>query len=146
MKKFYLSFVFLLISFISTAQNSYNIITDKVRIDHMIWSDTDDKFLFFPKTERHFSKVIWEFTLNENSTGIAKVTELEDGDKYAFNIYNWEVKQDEHNRDYVWMDAIQTSNSEKVTIMVNSNDLKQQMISVFLPDSKVCIFFDNMNF
>lgn len=111
----------------------------------MIWSSVDEKFLFFEKVERHYSKVVWEFILNDNGTGTVKVTELGDGDKYGFNIYSWEVKQNEKNRDYIWMDAIQVSNSEKVTVMVNSNDLQQQMITIFLPDSKMCIFFDNMS-
>lgn len=138
------TYLLFFLPFLSFAQNSYNIVTDKVRIDDMVWSSVDEEFLFFEKVPRRPSRVVWEFTLNDNNTGVVRVTELEDGDKYAFTIYDWRIKQDTYERDYVWMEAIQVSNSEKVTIMVQPNHLKQHMISVFMPDSKICIFFDNM--
>lgn len=137
----YLLFFLPLLSF---AQNSYNIVTDKVRIDDMVWSSVDEEFLFFEKVPRRLSTVVWEFTLNDNKTGVVRVTELEDGDKYGFTVYDWNIRQDNYERDYIWIDAIQVSNSEKVTIMVQPNELKQHLISVFMPDSKICIFFDNM--
>lgn len=144
MKKVLLTLAVVFATLTAVAQNTYNIVTVNMRMDDMVWSKVDDEFIFFEKIQRHYQKVIWEVTLNDNQTGTIKVTELGDGDKYGFNIYNWDVRTDDKGLDYVWMDAIQVSNSEKVTIMVSGNALKQQLISVFMPDSKVCIFFDNM--
>ena len=144
MKKVLLTLAVLFATLTAVAQNTYNIVTVNMRMDDMVWSKADEQFLYFEKIQRHYQKVIWEVTLNDNQTGTIKVTELGDGDKYGFNIYNWDVRTDDKGLDYVWMDAIQVSNSEKVTIMVSGNALKQQLISVFMPDSKVCIFFDNM--
>lgn len=144
MKKVLLTLAVLFATLTAVAQQSYNIITVNMRMDDMVWSQADEEYLFFEKLERHYQKVVWEFTLNDNQTGTVKVTELGDGDKYGFNIYNWEVRTDAKGQDYAWMDAIQVSDSEKVTIMVSTNSLKQQLISVFMPASKVCIFFDNM--
>lgn len=144
MKKVLLTLAVLFATLTAVAQQSYNIITINMRMDDMVWSQTDEEYLFFEKLERHYQKVVWEFTLNDNQTGTVKVTELGDGDKYGFNIYNWEVRTDAKGKDYAWMDAVQVSNSEKVTIMVSTNSLKQQMVSVFMPASKLCLFFDNM--
>jgi hypothetical protein len=144
MKKI-LGLIFLLSSFFISAQNTFNVITDQLRIDNMIWNQSLEKFSYFEKEARHYNKVVWEFTLNNNHTGSIKVTELGDGDKYGFNIYNWEFRKNEQGQDFIWADVIQVSNSEKATIMVNSNQLKQQMVSVFMPDSRLVLFFDNMN-
>ena len=40
--------------------------------------------------------------------------------------------------------ACALTNSETVTIMVSANEIKQQLISIFMPDSKLCLFFDNL--
>jgi hypothetical protein len=144
MKKI-LGLILLLSSFFISAQNTFNVITDQLRIDNMIWNQSLEEFSYFEKEARHYSKVVWEFTLNSNHTGSVKVTELGDGDKYGFNIYNWEFRKNEQGQDFIWADVIQVSNSEKATIMVNSNQLKQQMVSVFMPDSRLVLFFDNMN-
>lgn len=144
MKKVLLTLAVVFATLTAVAQQSYNIVTVNMRMDDMVWSQADEEYLFFEKLERHYQKVVWEFTLNDNQTGTVKVTELGDGDKYGFNIYNWEVRTDAKGQDYAWMDAVQVSNSEKVTIMVSTNSLKQQLVSVFMPASKVCIFFDNM--
>jgi len=144
MKKVLLTLAVLFATLTAVAQTSVNIVTDKTRIDDMIWSQSDQEFLYFSKVERHSQKVVWEFTLNDNRTGTVKVTELGDGDKYGFNIYNWEIRTDDKGKDYARMDVIQVSNSEKATIMVSVNEVKQQLISIFMPDSKVCLFFDNL--
>ena len=99
MKKVLFTLAVLFATLTAVAQSSINIVTDKSRIDNMIWSQADQEFLFFDKVERHYQKVVWEFTLNENQTGTVKVTELGDGDKYAFNIYNWEIRTDDKGKD-----------------------------------------------
>ncbi len=145
MKKVILTLTAILFSFAGAAQNTYNIVTEYLQIDNMVWNETLEKHSFFEKEARHTNKVVWEFSLNSNSTGVVRVTELGDGDKYSFNIYNWELKTNDKNQKFIWIDAIQVSNSEKVTIMVDSNHLKQKIISVFMPDNNLALFFDNMD-
>ena len=145
MKKVLLTLAVVFTALTAAAQNTFNVVTDKMEISNMVWSETLQEHSFFEKEARTYKKVVWEVTMNNNHTGTVKVTELKDGDKYGFNIYNWEFRKDNKGQDFIWMDAIQVSNSEKVTILVSANEQKQQMISVFMPDSKIAIFFDNMD-
>ena len=145
MKKVLLTLAVVFTALTAAAQNTFNVVTDKMEINDMIWNPSLKEYFFFEKEARTYKKVVWEVTLNSNHTGAIRVTELKDGDKYGFNIYNWEFRQNDKGKDFIWIDAIQVSNSEKVTIMVDANALKQQLISIFMPDSKVALFFDNMD-
>ena len=145
MKKVLLTLAVAFAALTTAAQSTFNVVTDKLQIDNMVWNETLQEHSFFDKEARRYSKVVWEFTLNNNHTGTVKITELEDGDKYGFNIHNWEFRKDAKDQNFIWIDAIQVSNSEKVTVLVSANELKQQLISVFMPESKLALFFDNMS-
>ena len=51
MKKVLFTLAVLFATLTAVAQTSINIVTDKSRIDDMIWSQADQEFLFFDKVE-----------------------------------------------------------------------------------------------
>ncbi len=110
MKKVLLTLAVAFAALTTAAQSTFNVVTDKLQIDNMVWNETLQEHSFFNKEARRYSKVVWEFTLNSNHTGTVKVTELEDGDKYGFNIHNWEFRKDAKDQNFIWIDAIQVSN------------------------------------
>lgn len=145
MKKVLLTLAVAFAALTAAAQSTFNVVTDKAESSNMVWNKTLNEYSFFDKEARHYNKIVWEFVLNNNHTGTVKVTELQDTDKYGFNIHNWEFRKDDKGNDLLWIDAVQVSNSEKVTLIITANELKQQLISVFMPESELALFFDNMS-
>ena len=47
--------------------------------------------------------------------------------------------------DYLWIDAIQVSDSQKVTLLINKNMYNEQIFSLFMPESNIMLVFDNFN-
>ena len=144
MKKLILSFVLALTSFGAFSQNNlHNVITNSISTQRMVWSDIDDEWLFFDLEEEHLEYYSWLVNFNDNHTGTIKITGVKNQKIYDLIIYNWEIRQDEDEKDYIWMDIMQTFNSEKGTIMLNEYP-NGKFISVFLPDSQLAIFFSNL--
>lgn len=125
-------------------QDTYSHLTDHVKTERMVWSESDNEYLFFDLEERHIDKCFWVFTFNKNRTGDIKMTNAESGDVYTFKIYNWEIRKNNDGREYIWIDVIQSNDSQKLTIIFTSYDTGK-MISVFMPDDKLAVFFDNLD-
>ena len=146
MKKFFFIFLFL-ISFISFGQTTNVVKTFNTSSSKMVWSDIDEKYLFFDLDERHYSIFEWTISLNQNNTGYIQAIHIErTGDtKYAFNVHNWEIKQNDRGENYIWIDSIQVSDSQKVTLLINKNHYNEQLLSLFMPESNIMFIFDNFN-
>ena len=135
MKKFFFIFLFL-ISFISFGKTTNVVKTFNTSSSKMVWSDIDEKYLFFDLDERHYSIFEWTISLNQNKTGYIRAIHIErTGDtKYAFNVHNWEIKQNDRGENYIWIDSIQVSDSQKVTLLINKNHYNEQLLSLFMPE------------
>lgn len=146
MKKLLL-LLFGLLSFTTLAQSQYEITTYYSASSKMVWSDVDNKYLFFNLDERHLARFEWEFILNDNHTGRVSAVHISrnDRDNYNFNIYNYEIRENKDGREYLWIDAIQISDSQKVTFIVDRNSYGENMISIFMPESDLQIVFDNFD-
>lgn len=146
MKKLFFIFT-LLFSIVSFGQTTNTVKTFNMSSSRMVWSETDDKFLFFDLDERHYSIFQWTITLNENNTGVISATHIgrDEYTKYNFNIYDWQIKQNDRGENYIWIDAIQVSDSQKVTLLINKNQYNEQLFSLFMPESKIMFIFDNFN-
>jgi len=94
--------------------------------------------------ERYRDANFWQFTFNDNNTGYVKMTNVSSEDFYEFTIYDWEIRENTNGDDYLWIDAIQKIDYKKVTIIVNTYP-SGKLISVFMPDDKLAIFFDNLD-
>ena len=110
----------------------------------MVWSNVDNKNLFFDLKDRYYDVNVWELNFNDNRSGTIKITNTKTDEVYAFNIYNWEIRTDDNGKDYIWVDVLQISDSQRCTILITSYD-SGKMISVFMPESQMCMFFDNLN-
>lgn len=113
----------------------------------MVWSNTDNKHLFFDLDERAPENCVWLSYFNDNGTGYIKMIKVSNSVVYDFNIYDYVMKEDE-NGQYLRIEAIQTSNGEKVTILVNTyeDDGGWKMVSIFLPESDLALFFDTKSY
>ena len=146
MKKLFFLFV-LLFSLKSFSQTNTSVSTYNVATSDMVWSDMDEKYLFFPVDERHFAKFVWNFTFNDNYTGAIKSSHIgrTENTNYGFNIYKWEIRNNNDGSEYIWVDAIQVSDSQKVTFIINKNSYGENMISLFMPEKNKFLTFDNFN-
>jgi hypothetical protein len=109
----------------------------------MVWSDVDDKWLFFPLRERHYEASVWETLLNDNGTGSIRITNVDSEITYGINIYKWEMRTNDDGQQYIWIEGIQISDSQRLQVIMNSYS-NGKMYTVFMPDSQLAIFFDNL--
>ena len=144
MKRILLTFLLAVISLTAYSQNNKTIITKFTSIQRMVWSNVDNKNLFFDLKDRYYDVNVWELNFNDNRSGTIKITNTKTDEVYAFNIYNWEIRTDDNGKDYIWVDVLQISDSQRCTILITSYD-SGKMISVFMPESQMCMFFDNLN-
>ena len=144
MKKALLTILLAVSSLTAYSQSGGTIITKFTSIQRMIWSDIDDKHLFFDLEKRYSDINVWQMNFNENHSGVIKMTSSKTDEVYAFNIYNWEIRTNNYGEDYIWVDVLQVSDSQRCTILINSYD-EGKMISIFMPESQLCMFFDNLN-
>jgi len=133
-----------LVTYGQSSKQPNNLITHHSSVQRMIWSDVDDEYMFFDLKERYRDANFWQFTFNDNNTGYVKMTNVSSEDFYEFTIYDWEIRENTNGDDYLWIDAIQKIDYKKVTIIVNTYP-SGKLISVFMPDDKLAIFFDNLD-
>ena len=151
MKKFLLGLLFVLTTAFAYGQKPTNepsvLITRHLSSNRMVWSNTDNKHLFFDLDERAPENCVWLSYFNDNGTGYIKMIKVSNSVVYDFNIYDYVMKEDD-NGQYLRIEAIQTSNGEKVTILVNTyeDDGGWKMVSIFLPESDLALFFDTKSY
>ena len=81
-----------------------------------------------------------------NGSGYIQVDNITDNEKYGITIYLWEVRTNDKGEQYVWIDGVERKDFEKLTILVSKGPQENtNMISAFLPESQMAIFFDNFN-
>lgn len=136
-----------LVSLSTFAQTTNSVTTLNVATSKMVWSNIDNKYIFVDVDKRHYARFVWTFTFNDNHTGNINSVHVQRGEtvKYGFIIYTWEIRQNDNGEDFIWIDAMQVSDSQKVTIMVNRNYHGENMISVFMPESETHLCFDNFD-
>ena len=135
-----------LMSFVMMGQTKY-LTTYYSTVSNMVWSQSDQKYLFFELEPRHLSRFEWTFNFNENHTGTIYSNHHQRGEvtKYGFNIYKWEIRQMDDGRDYIWIDAIQVSDSQKVTFIIDKNTYGENLVSLFMLESNKHLTFDNFD-
>ena len=127
-------------------QQTYNIVTHGTSIQNMVWSTYDEEYVFVENKPRHYKRVLWTITLIPNGSGYIQVDNITDNEKYGITIYLWEVRTNDKGEQYVWIDGVERKDFEKLTILVSKGPQDNtNMISAFLPESQMAIFFDNFN-
>ena len=117
------------------------LITRFTSSDRMVWSEVENKYMFFDLNEREYDPCVWLSYFNDNGTGKIKMINVNNGETYQFSIYDYQMGEND-NGIYLEIDAIQITDSQKVTIIVNEYENGFKMVSVFLPDDNLAIFFD----
>ena len=97
--------------------------------------------MFFDLNEREYDPCVWLSYFNDNGTGKIKMINVNNGETYQFSIYDYQMGEND-NGIYLEIDAIQITDSQKVTIIVNEYENGFKMVSVFLPDDNLAVFFD----
>ena len=69
--------------------------------------------------------------------------DLEDGDDYYLEVYDWKGEEFNGN-DGIVAEFVQRFDGQKGTLMIQWKD-GQYGISIFLPQTEIYMFFDNMN-
>lgn len=121
------------------------LITRNTSTQRMVWSEVDDEWMFFDLTERHPDNNVWLSYFNDNGSGYMKMIRVSNNEEFPFTIYDYEMRENDRG-EYLWIDALQTSDGQKVTILVQEYGEGIKMVSVFMPDSKVVLYFDTEMF
>lgn len=141
MKRLLLLF-FVLISFTSYGQLSGTILTTSRTINSMNWSELDQKFLFFETVPRGRSNWRWIFDIDPSKVGNIQAEDLGENDWYKFNVYDWENINVEGATAVIFR-TIQQNGGQKCEIIVAKYPSGNQMISVFIAEDKLAVYFDN---
>ena len=125
------------------AQEPSVLITRHTSTQKMVWSDLDEKWMFFDKDERRPETHVWLTYFNDNGTGYIKMYNISDGEFYEMNIYNYELGENKYGGRSLDIDAVQITDGQKITIIVNEyEDKTNKMVTIFLPSDGLAIFFD----
>ena len=151
MKKL-LFLVLLLIGFGAKSQgtnpNAVNIVTHYFKTERMVWSDSDEKYLFFPLDDRTRRSCMWTFNILDDGSGTIDMQELSGNDKssYHLSVYEWKTNFKE-DVSIVMMQFIQNVNGMKGSCFVqkfmDDYGAVSNAVSIFLPEEELFIYFDN---
>jgi hypothetical protein len=142
MKKIFL-LLFILLSFVSFAQLSGTILTTNREIRTMKWSDLDDKFVYITQVPRLRSNWRWNVEINSSKVGYIEAEDLDKGEWYRFNVYDWELINVDGAKTAVIIKSIQQNGGQKVEIIFAKYESGNQMISVFIREDELSVYFDN---
>ena len=117
------------------------LITRNTSTQRMVWSDVDDEFMFFDLKDRYRDINVWLSYFNENGTGYIKMIREYNNEFIELNIYNYEMKEDEEGT-YLKVQAIQAKDGQKVTLIIQDYGDGFKMLTVFMPDDQLAIYFD----
>jgi|LauGreDrversion4_2_1035121.scaffolds.fasta_scaffold387044_2 hypothetical protein len=142
MKKIFL-LLFVLLSFASFGQLSGTILTTSREISIMKWSDLDNKFVFITQVPRLRSNWRWIVEINSSKVGFIEAEDLDKGEWYRFNVYDWELIHVEGTSTAVMIKSVQQNGGQKVEIIVAKYESGNQTISVFIKEDELSVYFDN---
>ena len=131
------------IGFGQVKTHTATVVTHYLTLEDMMWSDIKEENIFLPKVPRHRRSANWSFTLREDGSGLITMEDLEDGDDYYLEVYDWKGEEFNGN-DGIVAEFVQIFDGQKGTLMIQRRD-GQYGISIFLPQTEIYMFFDNMN-
>lgn len=108
----------------------------------MNWSELDQKFLFFETVPRGRSNWRWIFDIDVSKVGSIQAEDLSESDWYKFNVYDWENINIEGATAVIFK-TIQQNGGEKCEIIVSKYPSGNQMITVFIAEDNLAVYFDN---
>ena len=117
------------------------LITRHTSTQRMVWSDVDDEYMFFDLKDRYRDINIWLSYFNDNGTGYIKMIREYNNEFIELNIYDYEMKEDAEGT-YLKIQAIQAKDGQKVTVIVQDYGDGFKMVTVFMPDDQLAIYFD----
>lgn len=117
------------------------LITRNTFTQRMVWSDVDDEYMFFDLKDRYRDINIWLSYFNDNGTGYIKMIREYNNEFIELNIYEYEIKEDE-NGTYLKIKAIQSKDGQKVTVIIQDYGDGFKMVTVFMPDDQLAIYFN----
>lgn len=117
------------------------LITRNTSTQRMVWSDVEDEWMFFDLVDRYSDNNVWLSYFNSNGSGYMKMVRVSTGEEFAFTIYGYEMRENDRG-EYLWIDALQVHDGQKVTILVQEYGQGIKMVTVFMPTSKVVLYFD----
>ena len=121
------------------------LITRNTSTQRMVWSDVQDEWMFFDLTERHSDNNVWLSYFNDNGSGYMKMIRVSNNEEFAFTIYDYEMRENDRGQ-YLWIDALQIHDGQKVTVLVQEYGEGIKMVTIFMPKSNVVLYFDTEQF
>jgi len=124
------------------------IITHSTSTQTMVWSESDQKHVYFTDRERYLEDNLIEINLDSRqASGKIKITNIGDGEVYTFNIYNYEFRPDQHGEGLIYdsmvIDCIEASSGTKAKIIYLSyQDSSFRAVSVFMPSEQMVVHMD----
>lgn len=146
MKKILFGLLVALTTLSAYGQNSVKdvnvLVTHNLSTQRMVWSDSQNEYMFFDLAERYTEHNVFLSDFNNDGSGYIKLIRVESSDVYEFTVYNYETRSNDKG-DYIWIDAIQIVDSQKVTFIIQELGEKNKMLTLFMPESKLVIYFDD---
>lgn len=151
MKKLLLVIGLVASAFSLSAQNDVNgrIITHSTATQTMVWSESDQKNIYFDKQERHPEDNLVEISLDsKTASGKVVITNINDGDAFTFIIYDYEFRPDQKTPEGVLfnsflIDCVESSTGTKARMVwLSYQNAEFRMISVFMPSEQLAVHMD----
>lgn len=151
MKKMLLAIAMMVASFTVKAQSTVNgrVITHSTSTQTMVWSESENRNIYFDQRERYLEDNLVEISLNsQTASGKVVVTNINDGDAFAFNIYDYEFRPNQFTDegdayDTFVIDCIEANTGTKARIVwLSYQSTGIKVISVFMPTEQLVVHMD----
>ena len=133
----------MLVSVALFGQVDGRIITHHTTVNDLVWSDVEDKWMFFEKTPRNPEYMLIETRLNSQLTGKITFTAVETNTSYVFTVYETKFG-DPAEGEMMVLECIEQSSGNKCSVLIHKIG-NEHMVSIMLPASSLAVFFDNLN-
>lgn len=114
--KYFLSSLLFLFTLTLSAQNSEpikkSVVTNYVSSSRMVWSYSEERYIYFPNNDESRFSSLWDFILNSNGSG-----SLRSGD-VIYSISSWDIQTTPENIELLNINAFSHKLGREVNILV----------------------------
>jgi hypothetical protein len=108
----------------------------------MVWSETEGKYMFFPKVERYEEYNMIESNINQAGTGKIVVTDIKTKETFTWTVYQVNYDKNAEGTEFVRCECIEVQSGNQCTFIFSKYG-DHRMVSVMMPASRLAVFMDD---
>ena len=117
-------------------------ITDHTSTQDMVWSEVENKHMFFSKVERYEEYNLIESNVNQAGTGKITITDVKTKVTYTWTVHEVSYDKNAEGTEFVRCECIEVQTGDQCTIIFSKFG-DNRMVSIMMPYSQLAVFMDD---